>query len=281
MRTLREVGALRTAVAEWKRAGDSVAVVPTMGALHDGHLSLVAAARGAADRVIATIFVNPRQFDNPEDLAKYPRTEDGDAAMLLNGGVDILFAPAPEVVYPAGFATSVSVSGLSDVLEGAHRPGHFDGMATVVTKLLLMTGADLALFGEKDWQQLQIVERLVTDLNIPTRIIGCPTIREADGLAMSSRNRRLAPGDRARAGALYRAIAQAADRIGAGEAADTALAEAREALVRAGFTAIDYLDCRDAADLQPMVRADRPGRVLAAAWIGGVRLIDNVAVNAG
>jgi len=150
-----------------------------------------------------------------------------------------------------------------------------------VTKLLLMTGADLALFGEKDWQQLQIVERLVTDLNIPTRIIGCPTIREADGLAMSSRNRRLAPGDRARAGALYRAIAQAADRIGAGEAADTALAEAHEALVRAGFTAIDYLDCRDAADLQPMVRADRPGRVLAAAWIGGVRLIDNVAVNAG
>jgi len=281
MRTLREVGTLRTAVAEWKRAGESVAVVPTMGALHPGHLSLAAAARAAADRVIATIFVNPRQFDSAEDLAKYPRTEAGDAAMLLDVGVDMLFAPAPAVVYPAGFATTVSVSGLSEVLEGAHRPGHFDGMATVVTKLLLMTGADLAFFGEKDWQQLQIVHRLVSDLNIPVRIIGCPTVREADGLAMSSRNRRLAPGDRANAAALFRALDRAAGRIASGEPYAKVLAEARTTLGAAGFTDVDYLEYCGAADLRPMTVPDRPGRLLAAAWIGGVRLIDNVAVGTG
>lgn len=280
MRTLREVGALRAAVGEWKRAGESVAVVPTMGALHAGHVSLVAAARAAADRVIATIFVNPRQFDSPEDLARYPRSEAGDAAMLAEAGTDVLFAPAAPAVYPAGFATTVRVGGLSEVLEGAHRPGHFDGMATVVTKLLLMTGADVALFGEKDWQQLQIVRRLVADLNIPVRIIGCPTLREADGLAMSSRNRRLSAADRARAAALGQVLVRASRQIASGEAATAALDSARAALTGAGFTAIDYLDYCDEADLTPLGVPDRPGRLLAAAWIGGVRLIDNVPVPA-
>lgn len=280
MRTLRELGALRTAVSEWKRAGESVAVVPTMGALHAGHLSLVTAARAAADRVIATIFVNPRQFDSPEDLARYPRTEAGDAAMLAEAGVDVLFAPAAEAVYPAGFATTVRVDGLSNMLEGAHRPGHFDGMATVVTKLLLMTGAEVALFGEKDWQQLQIVRRLVADLNIPLRIIGCPTLREPDGLAMSSRNRRLSAADRARAAALGQVLVRAARQIASGEGPARVLEAARTALLGAGFTAIDYLDYCDEADLTPLAAPDRPGRLLVAAWIGGVRLIDNVAVPA-
>ena len=191
MRTVREVKALRGVVAGWKAVGQTVAVVPTMGALHPGHLSLIAAARAGADRVIATIFVNPRQFNKPEDLARYPRTEDRDAGMLATAGVDLLFAPPAEAVYPEGFATSVSVAGLSEGLCGAHRPGHFDGVATVVTKLFLMTGADRAFFGEKDWQQLQIVRRLARDLNIPVAVTGCPTLREADGLAMSSRNTRL------------------------------------------------------------------------------------------
>jgi pantoate--beta-alanine ligase len=186
MRTIRDLAALRARVRDWKSAGEVVGVVPTMGALHPGHLSLVAAAKAACDRVIVTLFVNPKQFNSPEDLAKYPRTEESDAAMLAPHGVDVLFAPDAASVYPPGFATKVTVERLAEVLCGAHRPGHFDGVATVVPKLLLMTGADNAFFGEKDWQQLQIVRRLVTDLNIPVKITGCPTIREADGLAMSS-----------------------------------------------------------------------------------------------
>ena len=194
---IRSAAALREKVSAWKRSGMLVGVVPTMGALHDGHLSLARAARAQSDRVIVTIFVNPMQFNNPEDLKKYPRDEAHDLALLEAEGVDVLFAPGPEEVYPEGFATKVSVAGVSGPMEGAFRPGHFDGVATVVTKLFGMTQAGRAFFGEKDWQQVQVVERLVRDLNIPIRIIPCPTIREADGLAMSSRNVRLTAEERA------------------------------------------------------------------------------------
>ena len=279
MRTVRGVAALRDAVAPWRRAGETVGVVPTMGALHDGHLSLVRAAKAGADRVITTIFVNPAQFNNPEDLEKYPRTEENDAALLGAAEVDLLFMPAPGEVYPEGFATSVSVGRLTDGFCGSTRPGHFDGVATVVTKLLLMTGADRAYFGEKDWQQLQIVRRLTADLNIPVEIVGCPTMREADGLAMSSRNTRLDPEDRPRAPALNASMEAAGRAVLAGQPVADALEEARSAILKAGFSSIDYLDLCDAATLEPLTVPPRqPARLLAAAWLGGVRLIDNIPV---
>lgn len=278
MRTLREVKPLRSLVAGWKAEGLSVGLVPTMGALHAGHMSLVAAAKAGTDRVIATIFVNPTQFNDPDDLAAYPRTEAQDAAMLMEAGVDALFAPPPEVVYPPGFATRVSVAGVSADLEGAFRPGHFDGVATVVAKLFLMTGADRAYFGEKDWQQLQVVRRLVRDLDLPVTIAGCPTLREADGLAMSSRNLRLTAADRRTAPALHRAMSAAAAAIRAGTPVAEALASARAEVLAAGFSGVDYLDLRAADTLEPLATPDRPARILAAATLGGVRLIDNIAV---
>ena len=248
-------------------------------ALHEGHLSLVRAAQADADRVITTIFVNPAQFNNPEDLKKYPRTEKSDAAILGSAGVDCLFAPDPDEVYPADFATSVSVGRLTDGFCGSTRPGHFDGVATVVTKLFLMTGADSAYFGEKDWQQLQIVRRLVADLNIPIRVIGCPTRREADGLAMSSRNSRLTAADRKGAPALNLAMTNAGAAILRGKPVSGALAEARQAILAAGFGSVDYLDLCDAETLEPLTaRPVRPARLLAAAWIGDVRLIDNIGL---
>lgn len=270
----RDLPTLRGAVDAWHAAGLRIGVVPTMGALHAGHLSLVDAARALCDRVIVTLFVNPRQFDNPDDLAKYPRTEDSDRATLAPRGVDLLFAPAPDAVYPPGFATTVSVAGLSEGLCGAFRPGHFDGMATVVTKLFTMTQADDAFFGEKDWQQLQIVRRLVADLNLRPRIHGCPTLREADGLALSSRNARLPAPDRAVAPALHRALQGAAQ---AGATPD-ALAAARAAILAAGFERVEYLDLRDGPTLAPIDTPNAQARLLAAAWLGGVRLIDNIAV---
>ena len=203
---VRSVADLRALVRGWKAAGEVVGVVPTMGALHEGHLSLARAAKAECERVIVTIFVNPKQFNNPDDLKKYPRTEQVDATLLRTVGVDVIFAPEPVEVYPAGFATVVSVSGVAEPLEGALRPGHFDGVATVVAKLFGMTMADRAYFGQKDWQQLQVVKRLVRDLNIPVWIVGCETIREADGLAMSSRNARLDADARAKAPALYAAM---------------------------------------------------------------------------
>jgi pantoate--beta-alanine ligase len=279
MRTFRDLAALRARVRDWKAAGESVGVVPTMGALHNGHLSLVHAAKAACDRVIVTLFVNPKQFNNPEDLAKYPRTEETDAALLAPEGVDVLFAPDAATVYPPGFATRVTVAHLPDVLCGAHRPGHFDGVATVVTKLLTMTGADHAFFGEKDWQQLQIIRRLVTDLNIPTQITGCPTLREQDGLAMSSRNARLSPSARQSAPALHRALDTAARATRSGQPMDEALAEARASLLKNGFSKIEYLEFRSAEDLAPATPPfPHPTRLFAAAWLGDVRLIDNIAV---
>lgn len=276
----RTVPELRTIVAGWKAAGARVGVVPTMGALHAGHLSLVQAARAGADRVIVTLFVNPRQFDNAADLSAYPRTEAADAALLGPLGVDLLYAPVPEAIYPPGFATTVSVAGVSEGLCGAFRPGHFDGVATVVTKLLLQTGADRAFFGQKDWQQFRLVSRLAADLDIPVEIVGCPTVREADGLALSSRNVRLGARERAVAPALAAALNRAASAIAEGVPAATAIAEARAAVEAAGFERVEYLELRREADLAPAEDAAEPSRLLAAAWLGGVRLIDNVAVPA-
>ncbi|MCV2869394.1 pantoate--beta-alanine ligase [Defluviimonas sp. WL0002] len=275
---IRSAEALREKVAGWKRSGALVGVVPTMGALHDGHLSLARAARSQSDRVIVTIFVNPMQFNNPEDLKKYPRDEAHDLALLEADGVDVLFAPGPDEVYPEGFASKVSVTGVSGPMEGAHRPGHFDGVATVVTKLFGMTQAGRAFFGEKDWQQLQVVRRLVRDLNIPVHVIGCPTKRETDGLAMSSRNVRLSAAERAIAPALHRAMQDAARAIRDGAPVKAALDAAQGAIIRAGFATVEYLDLRDAETLEPLQDLRAPARLLVAAVLGDVRLIDNIAV---
>lgn len=274
----RTVADLRAQVTQWHAAGEKVAVVPTMGALHEGHLSLVRAARGRARRVIVTLFVNPRQFNNAEDLAKYPRDEEADRAKLASEHVDLLFAPDAGEMYPQGFSTTVSVAGLSDGLCGAQRPGHFDGVATVVTKLLLQTQADVALFGEKDYQQLSIIRRLARDLDIPVEIVGVSTVREADGLALSSRNVRLSADGRQKAPALAQALTTAANAIENGEDAAAAITVARRAITQAGFAELEYLELRDAETLEPVSRAERPARLLVAAWLDGVRLIDNVAV---
>jgi pantoate--beta-alanine ligase len=277
-RILRDVAALREVVAGWKAAGEAVGVVPTMGALHDGHLSLVRAAKQDCARVIVTIFVNPKQFNNPDDLLKYPRTEAEDAALLAPLGVDVIFAPPPEEVYPEGFATMVSVAGISGPLEGAHRPGHFDGVATVVAKLFGMTQADCAYFGQKDWQQLQVVQRLAADLNLAVKVTGCETIREADGLAMSSRNARLSAEARAKAPALHAAMQRAAAGIRGGALVSTAMKAARAEVLAAGFDEVEYIELRSAAMLERVSTLKAPARMLAAAMIGGVRLIDNIAV---
>lgn len=281
MATLRRVTDLRRIVGDWRRAGESIGVVPTMGALHAGHLALVAAARRDCARVIATIFVNPKQFNRSDDLAGYPRDEAGDAAKLSAAGVDLLFTPPLEEVYPDGFATKVSVPGLSDCLCGLTRPGHMDGVATVVTKLFLMTGAGRAYFGEKDYQQLLVVKRLARDLDIPVEVVPVPTVRDSDGLALSSRNALLTDGQRARAAALYRTLTAMAPRLTGGETAAPVLAWGRAELARAGIDTLDYLELRDAESLEDLPPADRPARLFVAAWLGPVRLIDNVAVPVG
>ena len=275
---VRTVADLRSIVRGWKAAGELVGVVPTMGALHDGHLSLVRAAKAECERVVVTIFVNPMQFNNPDDLKKYPRTLEADAALLETVGVDVIFAPSPDEVYPDGFATTVTVTGVSQPLEGALRPGHFEGVATVVAKLFGMTMADRGYFGQKDWQQLQVVTRLVRDLNVPIWIVGCETIREADGLAMSSRNARLDDAARGKAPVLYAAMSRAVADIRAGQSDRMAIREAAEAVRAAGFDRVEYIELRDAGTLMPSDDPSRPRRMLAAAWLSGVRLIDNIAV---
>lgn len=277
MQTVRQPVPLREAVAAWRAAGERVALVPTMGALHDGHMALVDAAKRAAERVVVSIFVNPKQFGPNEDLGKYPRKELADSRMLAAAGVDLLWMPPVEVMYPEGFATNISVSGVSDVLDGAHRPGHFDGVATVVVKLFEQVRPDVALFGEKDWQQLAVIRRLVTDLDLDIEIQGVLTQREDDGLALSSRNVYLVPEDRARAVALPRALGVAERAIAKGGDPEAALAQAREMLTQAGFE-IDYVTLADAETLGDPVEG-RPMRLLAAARIGGTRLIDNIPVN--
>ena len=275
------VAELRGHVSAWKRAGERVALVPTMGALHAGHAALITAGRARADRVVASVFVNPAQFNDPKDLERYPRTPEADAATLAEAGCGLLFAPSTAEVYPQGFGTAVSVAGIPDRWEGEHRPGHFDGVATVVAKLLAMALPDVALFGEKDWQQLAVIRRLTLDLNLPVEIVGVPTVREADGLAMSSRNMLLDAASRAAAAALPRALERAGAAIAAGERPAAALAQAESALRHDGFTTIDYVAFVGADDLEPMTALGWPARLLAAAWIGGVRLIDNMPLPAG
>lgn len=279
----RHVTDLREIVRQWRADGRSVALVPTMGAIHDGHLSLVTAAQARCDQVIVSLFVNPRQFGRGEDIETYPADEAHDSDLLAKQGVDLLFAPAVGDVYPPNFATTVEVTGLTDGLCGAFRPGHFAGVATVVTKLLLQSVPDIAVFGEKDYQQLQVIRRLVNDLNMDVEILGAPTIRETDGLAISSRNAYLTNAERAQAPALYRALIEVAKQVSSGSVlCEVACRAATDALLAAGFRAIDYLSVCDAENLAPLAKIDsdtgRPARVLAAAWLGGARLIDNVAV---
>jgi pantoate--beta-alanine ligase len=278
----RDIPGLRAALAPFRARGARIGLVPTMGALHEGHLSLIAAARAAraaADVVVASIFVNPTQFGQNEDLARYPRDEEGDLAKLRAAGCDLAWLPTVEAMYPAGHATGVEVAGVSEGFEGRARPGHFRGVATVCVKLFLQTGADVAAFGEKDWQQLQVVRRAARDLDLPIRILPVPTLREADGLALSSRNRFLTAEERARAPRLHAAMRRVAARTLAGEAPASVLAEEEAALREAGF-APDYLALVEAQTLRPLdsPRPGAPARLLAAARLGTVRLLDNIAV---
>ena len=275
---VRSLPELRAMTKDWHRAGETIGVVPTMGALHDGHLSLVAAAKARADRVIVTIFVNPKQFNNPEDLANYPRTEHEDARKLERFSVDAIYVPDGDTMYPQGFSTTVSVGGLTDVLCGAHRPGHFDGVATVVTKLFTQTSADLAFFGEKDFQQLQVVRRLARDLDLGVEVVGCPTIREIDGLAMSSRNLLLSDRARVKAPILHDVMEGIAEALSKGEAMSALYPPAENRLMNADFLSIDYLELRACDDLSLLDRPTRPARLFAAAHLAGVRLIDNIDV---
>ena len=278
MQTIREIAALREAIASFRAAGERIALVPTMGALHAGHIALVEEARRVATRVVVSIFVNPRQFGAGEDLDRYPRREGADARMLTDAGCDVLWTPSPEMMYPAGYATNVSVAGVSEGLDGAARPGHFDGVATVVAKLFNQVRPDVALFGNKDFQQLTVIRRMAADLDFGIEIIGVQTQRDDDGLALSSRNLYLSDEDRARAVALPRALGVAARAIARGDDAGEALATAQSALLSAGFDSVDYVAMVDAETLAEMPGADRPRRLLAAARIGGTRLIDTIPI---
>jgi pantoate--beta-alanine ligase len=280
MDLLEQVAELRQRVAAWRRSGARVAFVPTMGNLHLGHLTLVRVARTQADRTVASIFVNPLQFGPREDLAAYPRTLERDREMLAAEGTDLLFAPAVEAVYPRGreVQTRVEVPGLSGILCGASRPGHFTGVATVVCELFNMVQPDLAVFGEKDFQQLLVIRRMTEDLSLPVEIQGVPTVREADGLALSSRNGYLTADERGRAPAIYRALQAARDRLVEGTAMDAVEAAGREALSRAGLVP-DYFSVRRSEDLAEPQAADRELVVLAAAHLGKARLIDNLRVS--
>lgn len=255
-----------------------LALVPTMGALHAGHMALIDEAKRRADEVAASIFVNPTQFAAGEDFGRYPRREGEDVRMLEDSGCDLLWAPSVSVIYPDGFATKVSVAGISERWEGEARPGHFDGVATVVAKLLLSVRPEVALFGEKDFQQLAVIRRMVSDLDIPVEIVGVPTVREPDGLALSSRNAYLSPDERKRAVALPNALKNARDAVAAGSVVSIALRQAKQALVDAGFLRIDYVALVDAQTLEPLDEPLGQMRLIAAAVIGNTRLIDNLAV---
>jgi pantoate--beta-alanine ligase len=273
---IRTIADLRATVAAWRGGNETIGLVPTMGALHDGHLSLAAHSRADNKRTIATLFVNPTQFGPKEDLAAYPRDEAADLAKLQSANVDALYAPTVTEMYPKGFATTVTVAGLTEHLCGPHRPGHFAGVATVVGKLLLQSAPDRAYFGEKDFQQLQVIRRMAADLDIPAQIVGVPTVREADRLALSSRNRYLSAEDRAQAAALPRMLADIAERLRKEPAAVAReIAWGFRQLEDADFRKIDYIEVCDEATLQPARRVIAPSRVFAAAWLGRTRLIDN------
>jgi pantoate--beta-alanine ligase len=279
VQVVRAVADLRAGLAPWRAAGERIGLVPTMGALHRGHVALVTAARRECDRVVATIFVNPKQFGPHEDLAAYPRPEEADLAMLTEAGADVAFVPAAAEMYPPNFSTMVQVGDLSDELCGARRPGHFQGVATVVTKLLLQSLPQAAYFGEKDYQQLLIVRRLARDLDIPVEIVGVPTVREPDGLALSSRNAYLSPAERRVAPLLARALREAAAILEREPAAVARESDrARAELVRAGF-AVDYFEVREAETLAPVAdAAAASARVFAAAYLARTRLIDNIPI---
>lgn len=279
MQIVRESMALHQLVRAFRASGERLALVPTMGALHEGHLALVAKARQRADKVIATIFVNPTQFNDPADLERYPRTETEDIAKLEKAGCDLVWNPSVGDIYPDGFATTVSVRGLSERWEGEHRPGHFDGVATVVSKLLIAAMPDIAIFGEKDWQQLAVIRRMSLDLGLPVEIVGHETVREADGLAMSSRNALLSSAERAQAPRLHSALTLASSQIAGEENVVAALDAARNAIAAAGFGPIDYLAYVDGVTLEPLVQKRAGGRLIVAAFLGNVRLIDNVRVD--
>lgn len=278
MQIIRRLEELDPALAKLRQAGEKIALVPTMGALHAGHMALIEQARGHAGRVVATIFVNPMQFGAGEDLGRYPRQEAADAAMLEEAGCDLLWLPAVEDIYPSGFATKIHVSGLSERWEGEARPGHFDGVATVVAKLFLIILPDLSLFGEKDFQQLVVIRRMASDLGLGGEIVGVPTVRDADGLALSSRNAYLSAADRIRAPALPNTLEAARQAILFGEPVAETLAAAMKSLEVAGFAPIDYVALVDAASLEPLDAPRGTMRLVAAATIGGTRLIDNIAV---
>lgn len=275
---VRTIAALRRETARWRAEGLTYAVVPTMGAIHSGHTHLVTEGLKRADRVITTIFVNPKQFAATEDLGKYPRDEDGDVRKLGKAGTHLIFSPAPEEMYPAGAATTITLSGPAKVgLEDRFRPHFFDGVATVVAKLFIQTGADFAMFGEKDYQQLKVVTRMVSDLDIPIEVIGVPTVREDDGLAKSSRNVYLTKTERQQAIAIYRSLQTAAERIRSGINPQSATRSATRMLMVQGFK-VDYVTARNAESLAIPQHKDEPLRLIAAAWLGKTRLIDNIAV---
>ena len=279
MQTIREARQLPAALIALRAGGKSLALVPTMGALHAGHLALVEEAKRRADRVAATIFVNPLQFGANEDFGRYPRQEEKDAEALAEAGCDLLWLPQPEEMYPAGFATNVSVKGLGDRWEGEARPGHFDGVATVVAKLLCAVRPDIAVFGEKDFQQLAVIRRMTQDLQLGVEILGVPTVRDADGLALSSRNSYLSADERRRAGELPTALKDAAADIRSGTPVSEALARAVERLKSAGFN-VDYVALVNSLTLEPLEKPEGSMRLIAAATIGTTRLIDNIPVEA-
>ena len=282
IKVARTVKDLRKQIAKWREGGKSIALVPTMGALHEGHLSLVKLAHKNADRVVVSIFVNPAQFAPNEDLARYPRDEAGDLAKLDSVDVDLVWAPSVEEIYGQGFATRIVPEGAAEGLEGEFRPHHFGGVATVCCKLFSQVTPDVAIFGQKDYQQLCVLKQMVRDLNLPLELIGAPTKREPDGLALSSRNAYLTADERKIAPALYKAITELAEVVSNGADIAAATASAKSKLLAAGFKKIDYIDVRDADTLAPLATTTAPKaqdlRVLAAAHLGKTRLIDNVAV---
>jgi pantoate--beta-alanine ligase len=278
VQTIRHFDPLKKMVNDLRGGGRRIALVPTMGALHAGHMALVTQAKMISDYVIVSIFVNPIQFGPNEDLSRYPRQEAQDAALLAEAGVTSLWLPDVEVMYPQGFATTVSVARLGDGLCGAARPGHFDGVATVVAKLLTQVQPDIAVFGEKDWQQLAIIRRMVIDLNLGVEIIGAPIVRDDDGLALSSRNAYLSVEERGAALALPRSLQDAVAQIEGGASIAPVLERAKTAISQAGFASVDYVALVDATSLEPLQVLDKEARILAAARLGTTRLIDNFPV---
>jgi pantoate--beta-alanine ligase len=278
MQIVREMSDLALALRGWRSAGESVALVPTMGALHAGHMALVDAAPAEADRVVASIFVNPLQFGEGEDLDRYPRQEAEDARLLERHGCDLIWMPTSAQLYPPGFSTTISVSGVSERWDGEARPGHFSGVATVVAKLFTAVRPDLAFFGEKDFQQLAVIRRMNADLGLGVEIRGVATVRDADGLALSSRNAYLTDDERQKGLALPHALEEARDAIQGGKPVDPVLERAKDRLIDAGFSRIDYFALVDAATLEPLETATGEMRLIAAAVIGTTRLIDNMRV---